>query len=162
MKLIFTLIFSTLVTTSIAFAESEWSHPSVHCDTIDLSTWGQSSFKLYLSKDGNMEDENMTLLSQFDEFDGKTNDLIENSDATFDVKILKKVLFDDETKHHWGFRPMTIRTKTYAVRVHISSNKVIGHQINGCIPRPIKEVDQEIFCRESIQKSEITPYPEEQ
>ena len=114
-----------------------------HCDTINLQK-DHSAVNVYLSKEGELEDGDLNLYVT----DEKSHEKIEIDGLQ--SQIVSATLLDSTTKNHWGFGGGTTTfTKVYGVKLHVSANESIGHEINGCIPRPINELDTYAICYQS-------------
>jgi len=115
---------------------------STHCDNINLQK-DYAAVNVYLSKEGELQDGkfeiSVTQETSYDkvEIDGLTAELV------------SVALLDSTTKSHWGLGGhSTTFTKVYGVKLHLSANESIGHVINGCIPRPVNELDTYAICYE--------------
>ncbi len=121
-----------------AFAQDIYTH----CETINLQK-DYKAVNVDLSKNGELEKGNFEISAT----KGESYDKVEIDGLT--AKLVSATLLDSTTKSHWGMVQTTTHTQVYGVKFHISANEAIGHEINGCIPQPINELDTYAICYQS-------------
>lgn len=113
-----------------------------NCDVINLQK-DYESVNVYLSKEGELQDGNLEI-SVTEEKSGEKIEI-----DGFRAQVVNATLLDSTTRGHWGLGGhSTTSTKVYGVKFHLSADESIGHEINGCIPQPIKQLDTYAICYE--------------
>lgn len=131
-------LFSCILSSSLFAGEL-----STYCQTITINPEHHQA-QLTLSKDGTLNSPKA--------FEVSVTDTDYNEIAIDGIKatLLKSTLIDNTTKTHYGLgNPITTKASVYGVKLHVSANQSIGSQVQGCIMRPVNEMEVYTICTES-------------
>lgn len=139
MKLVSFLLL-TVILNSFSFAQD--LSRSSHCSVETLYPANYEGVELFVSK-------NSSLLSTDDFKFSLTKKGESVQIKNFKVEMDKAVLVDEFTKEGSGLLGhFKSEVKVYGVKFHLSADEVIGHEIAGCIPQPVKELDIYLICKD--------------
>jgi|GEM_PF-4577994 len=144
MKTTFAAILITIIAAGKTFA-GEWG---TTCQSFELNpNWKR--VEVYLNKEGKLQTDKIfeIYLSRVEGQDGEVKEVkIEG----LKVELEKATMVDKFTKRRFGLGgPSITEGVVYGVKFHISADEAVGSEIQGCIPRPVNEVDVYAICTES-------------